>query len=279
MTPLSYVAVYCGMSWIAGFFLVPTIASECGLDARLRLKNAPAWRVRVACIAAVLLVSPLLPPVIGYCVFQGYREARFWKKFSRRHRELIFERIHPVNLPKTAHSYLANQMPELECLGFVDLGTYLLKPEPLVIYGRTFQSCEGTVVAVLMHMMEENSYTFTTVFENGHVLETSSIVPSPELEHVNQSHRYHAVFAGDLSLADGLERHVDAVAGIERDYTTLRLAFTPRQVQDVMHYENRSFGQWLYESGQLDAPPEPAVCPIGTVVAAHQLEDELVSVQ
>jgi hypothetical protein len=279
MSPLSYVALYCSITWIIGALVVRTFPDDCEQAATLsRWQPYAPWRALLGWVAAVLLVSPFLPLVIGYCLLQCYREARAWRKFSRTHRDHVFERMHPVNLPKSARDYITEQMRALESLGFADLGTYLLKPEPLVIHGRCFQSCEGTVVAVLMHMSEENNFSLTTVFENGHVLETSSIESSSELERVNQSGRFHAVFAGDIPFEEALDRHLETVAELEQRHETVRLAFTPTQFQEVMHYENRLFGEWLYETGRLDAPPPPTIRPNGTAETADYADHELASV-
>ena len=109
----------------------------------------------------IVLIAPVMVP---YCLTQGYladrRHDAFFTWLKRTHRDNVYEKIHPVKLPKSARQYFEEHTPELLDLGFCELGRYILKPEPAQSFGCCFQSPDGRTVGVLGHMFDASYYSF-----------------------------------------------------------------------------------------------------------------------
>jgi hypothetical protein len=227
---------------------------------------------------AVALVAPVLIP---WCFTSSFLEDRRREKFftwlKRTHRDNIYEKIHPVKLPKAARKYFEEHTPELLDLGFCELGRYILKPEPAHSFGCCFQSADGRTVGTLGYMFDSSYYSFNTLFANGLALETASVEETPELASVNESRTYRAIFSPNLSIAETFVLHEEAIAKLESEFNTRALAFEPEQFCDVLTYENRTYAQLMYETGKHDAPPPAAVLPTPIRGIDDSVADEAVS--
>jgi hypothetical protein len=267
MTTLLYVALaywaFCASAAVGMLYVSWSTESARWKGRLLRRLPSPRREITIAFGAVVLvLVSPVLLP---YCLVAGYvqcrRQAKAYLKLKRSHRDNVYERMHPVNLPKIARRYFEEHAPDLLDLGFHEIGRYQLKPQPIPSYGFCFQSLDGRAVGVLGNMFTQTYACFTTLFANGMVLETTTVEPSPRLERVNTSSSYRVAFSPGTTIAEAFLRHEDKVATIEAEFDTRTLAFEPDQFRDVLTYEGRVFSQFLYEQGERDAPPPPAILP------------------
>lgn len=226
---------------------------------------------------AVALVAPVLIP---WCLTSSFLDDRRREKFftwlKRTHRDNVYEKIHPVKLPKAARQCFEQHTPELLDLGFCELGRYILKPEPAQSFGCCFQSADGRTVGALGHMFDSSYYSFSTLFANGLVLETSSAEETPNLASVNESRSYRAIFSPNVSIAESFVRHEEGIAKLESEFSTRALAFEPEQFRDVLTYENRTHAQLMYETGKHDAPPPAPVLPTPIQAIDDGVADEAV---
>jgi len=274
---LNWGLVYCVICWLASLAIVAAgrrwwaeEGDECpSFDALLRQYGL---RARLAMTAAVLFLGPLLPLIALYCSIGMLREHMFWANLARTHREYVFERMHPANLPRPARRYVEEHKPALLDLGFTELGTYLLKPEPVTIHGSCLRSRHGETIGELLFILQETAFSFNTVFEDGMVLETSSVEPVDDLERLTETGKYYCHFVPGCSPAEGYRRHLELAAEIEGDTGCRPMAFHPEQLKEVLTYGNRRFGHVSFELGQMNEPP-PAACPAGTPISCEELLD------
>jgi hypothetical protein len=230
------------------------------------LAQLPSPRREFASILSGLLMfvsSPLMVPYLATCLVVNHRrEVAFWRSIKRTYREKCYEPIHPVNLPKVARQFFDDQAPALLELGFTEIGRFRLKPEPVPSFGHCFQSADGRTLGILGSMLEETYFSFSTLFESGLAFETVSIESTPKLERANDSKNYRVVFCPGISLAGALVHHELEIAALERELGTRALAYEPEQFCDILTYEDRVYHHWLYEQGELDAPPPLANLPV-----------------
>jgi hypothetical protein len=230
------------------------------------LAQLPSPRREFATALSGLLMfvaSPFLTPylLVGL-IIDHRREVAFWRSIKRNYREKTYEPIHPVNLPRVARKYFEEQAPALVELGFREIGRYRFKPEPVASYGNVFHSADGRSLGILGSMFDDTYFSFSTIFDNGLAFETASIESTPKLERANESKSYRVVFCPGTSVAGALVHHELEIAALERELGTSALVFACEQFRDVLTYEDRVFHHWLYEQGELDAPPPPAILPV-----------------
>jgi hypothetical protein len=226
--------------------------------------SSPRREFSVALSAILaLLAAPLLTPyLIVNLLLDHRRQASVWRSIMRSYHEKIYEKIHPVNLPQIARKYFDEQAPALLDLGFQEIGRYLLKPEPAPSYGHVFQSPDGRSLGVLGQMFDNTYFSFSTLFANGLALETASIEETPKLARVNESTTFRVVFYPAMSIAEAYVHHELEIAALESEMRTRALAYQPAQFRDILTYEDRVYHQWLFDQGEQDAPPPPAVLPM-----------------
>lgn len=239
------------------------------------IRRAPSPRREFALVGAfllMLLAAPVLTPfILIRCSAEFRREKALWRWVKRTYREKVFQKVHPVHLPTIARRYFEDHASDFLDLGFREIGRYVLKPEPARSYGYCFQSPDGRTLGVLGSSFDDTYFSFSTLFANGLALDTASIEESPRLARVNESKTFRAAFAPGMSVAEAYLCHEDEIERIETSFGTHALEFRPEQFRDILTYEDRVFGQWLYESGELDAPPPPAILP-------EQTSDDFVGV-
>jgi hypothetical protein len=262
---------YLAACWLGSARLVNKYrCPQCDSDtAYARFAAAHSMRIRVALTASVIVLGPLLPFILAYCWFKLHQNRRAWRTFRRTHREKLFRFVHPVNMPVAAREHIEHLDPEFERLGFSAEGTYLLKPEPFAIHSKLLLSPEGESISDVSLLSETTAYSFTSVFEDGHVLETACTESVSPTDRINSSGRFSANLIDREpthdSVAEVYQVHCEKVAELECRLGCCVLHFTSEQVKEVMTYANRVFGEVRFALGELDAPPEPAVCPNGSV--------------
>jgi hypothetical protein len=229
------------------------------------LAQLPSPRRELAMLLSglmMLVASPVITPYIGVSLILDHRrQMAFWRSIKRNYREKVYERIHPVNLPKIARGYFDQQAPALLALGFTEIGRYRFKPEPVPSFGHCFHSPDCRSLATLGQMFDDSYFSFSTLFANGLSFETVSIESTPQLARANTAKTYRVIFCPGMSIAQAFVQHQLEIAGLERTLGTRALAFAPEQFSDILTYEDRIYHQWLYEQGELDAPPPPAILP------------------
>jgi hypothetical protein len=212
--------------------------------------------------------------MLGYCGVKIWRECRAWRKFARTHRELTFQHKHVANMPRAAQDHIERHEPALQELGFTPEGTYLLKPHPLPIYGKCFISQEGESVVDVSLVGDDSAYSFTSILENGHVLESACANTITATDQINESGRFTADMVERNSHEDCVpklyQRHRESLSKLEQRFGCATLHFSADQVKAVLSYANLVFGEVRFAVGELDAPPRPPVCPEGRAKSVSQ---------
>jgi len=247
--------------------------SESGAAYRQALSKY-AVGIRVVLVIETIFLGPLLPLFLVYCCVNGWREHRAWRKFARTHREVTFDRRHVANMPRAAQDHIERHEPILQEFGFSPEGSYLLKPEPLPIYTKYFISQEGEAVVDVSLIGDSTSYSFTSILENGHVLQTACAEAIAPMDDFNESGRFTGHMVARNSDQDCVstlyQRHRETLSELEREFGCETLHFRMDQVQAVMRYVNLVFGEVKFALGKLNAPPPPSVCPDGRAKSVSQ---------
>jgi len=275
---------YLASCWVASIvvlnFNCDAEDSELDADSARAAQKSPL-AMRIGEGLAVFLIGPFLPLVAIYCLVAAWRERRAWRAFSRVHREVVCEPMHLVNMPAAAAEHIEWHETLLAELGFDPVGSFLLKPEPLPIYSKCFISADGETVADVSLIGNQAAHSFSSILENGHVLETACLDSASDTERINESGLFTANMVQRDSLTDGTRelyrRHRETLGELEQQFDCRTLHFDCGQVTSVMGYANEVFGEVKFTLGELDAPPLPAVCPTGvarraTVAADSTLE-------
>jgi hypothetical protein len=256
--------------WIGCFlFLIASMALCHEHDARWELLKAVArkklWLVVVCVSISLLFIAAIAPVATPYwlvqCHLQARRERAYWTSLLRTHREFIFDPIHPVNLPDQTRDYFDSGGEALRGLGFAPLGSYRMKEVPANYFGRCFLSGDGTVVCALIDIFGEQDYGFSTMFEDGRMLETSSSECTEGTQWLLANERYRAVYVTNEPIEAGWRKHQEAVAAAVDREGVRPLAVERDAVLDFIQYEGRLFSQILFERGELDEPPPEPEMP------------------
>lgn len=230
-----------------------------------RLCSLPSPRREIALAFGTVVLVLIAPLIVPRCLLGGYLECRreraFYTNLLRTHRDNVYEAIHPVNLPSIARRHFEALTPQMLALGFRELGTYILKPEPVRSFGSCFHSPDGRTVGALGQTCDSTYFSFTTLFANGMALETGSIEATPALARINDSKWFRVVFCPETSVSDAYDRHQQELAAIESSLDTTALALRPQQFREVLTYEGRLLSQVHYEMGEKDDPPPTPVLP------------------
>ncbi len=236
------------------------------------VKQAPLSLKAILALVCIVL-APFLPLFFIHCFLKCRKEIRQWKQFLRVHRPHLFEPKHSANMPLELQEFIELQAPEMEKLGMVNLGDFLLKPEPLVLQGRCFMTTHGESFGTILLIDDQLAISITSILENGRFIETCSTEFSEELtERFNSTDRFAAKSVPNGTLSEIYKRHRQIVAEYERNDDCGTLVFGHDQIQQVMHYENTVFGEVKFEWGELDAPPERnSIVPVGDVISIDQL--------
>jgi hypothetical protein len=239
---------------------------ECDEDPRWKVLAAlPSPRreftILAAAIICVFLAPVLFPVCVIRCVRDGLAERAEMKALLRSHRENVYKPLRLGQLPDIARLYFEESTPELLGLGFTEVGTFLLKPEPAKSYGRCFQSPDGLALGVLGQMLSSTYYSFSTLFSNGLVLETASVEASRDLLEINTSKSYRAVFSPNATLAETYARHLQEIDVLQNSIPAYALAFRPDQFDEILTYEGRVYSRELFAMGKKDAPLANPVLP------------------
>jgi hypothetical protein len=221
----------------------------------------------VSLMLVVVLLGPLLPPVFLRCCIAARREHKKWCELSRKHREMMFLRMHLLSMPQAAQDHIKRHQAVLRELGFESEGTYLLKPDPLPIYSEVFLSPEGESVAEVALIDDATSVSFTSVLENGHVLEWACSQVTMPTDKINASGRYTAHMVEQKSslvnVPDLYRDHRETLARLEERFGCRALCVGIDQVKAVENYGNQVFGEVLFALGELDDPPRSPPLPNG----------------
>ena len=265
---------YLILSWVVTAWILLFSKFECEVsDGHLEMfRQAPLYLKAILGVMCMFL-APLAPLLFVYHFVQCLKESRQWKKFARVHRPHLFEPKHIANMPPKVQEFIESQSPEMECLGFVNLGDYLLKPEPFVLQGRCFMTKRGESFGTILLIDDRLAISITSILENGRFIESCSIEFGAELtKRFSSTNRFAANSIPDGTIGEVYARHRQVVAEHERNDDCGTLVFEHDQIQQVMHYENTVFGEVQFEWGELDAPPERnSIIPAGEVISIKSL--------
>jgi hypothetical protein len=256
----SGISAYCAASWCVGYKCLRASADVelAALIGKLSLLR------KVLFLFVALLILPFVLPV---CAMVGWRDAmreqRVFRWLLRNHREFVFDRLEPCDLPEETLEYFQKHTPELVELGFQLLGDYLLKGEPTRFHGRCFVSKDGVTFATLCEIFGQTEFSMVSLFDDYGSVETTSATATDTLERVNQRDKMRAVFVPGATISEGYEHHRTALAEFEQDKGALALAFSPDQLRDVHTFQGRAYSRELFEIGERDDAPSVPELPRG----------------
>jgi hypothetical protein len=235
----------------------------------------------VSLLITTFICGPFMPYFVLRELWSTIRARRAWRKLQRTFREALVVPISSGHVPQAGQDYFDRRSPELASLGFQPTGTYLYKPKPLASYLRCFLSQAGETVADLALIGDNLAFSFTSILENGQVLETScsnGTLDADLAAAINRSGRY-TVQDSDAQfetadIATVFRKHLEKLCALEKAFACGTLHVSAEEVPVVKRYENAAFGEILYALKKFDNQPRTPDRPIGICKwVSHRADD------
>jgi len=173
-------------------------------------------------------------------------------------REYEFIPVQADSLAEATQRQFERHTPAMLELGFVQLGDFRMKPQPVEVHNRFFLSADGNVLGSVSALLDKGGVSFISVLTDGVCINTtSSRNPRPErtLEETDQLLLTYAGNHNPIELHCLHQAILDAVAA-GRDATTLQ--FSAAQIRPLMVYDQRLFNRWRHRHGDFTTqPPAP----------------------
>jgi hypothetical protein len=173
-------------------------------------------------------------------------------------REYEFIPVKADTLAETTRRQFERHTPTMQQLGFVPLGDFRMKPQPVEVHNRFFLSPDGDVLGSMSALLDKGGVTFISVLADGVCINTTSAKnPRPDrtLEETDQLLLTYASNDNALELYELHQAILDAVVQ-GRGAETLR--FASDQLRDLMVYDQRLFNRWRFRHGDFAAAPPAA---------------------
>jgi hypothetical protein len=248
--------VYCAVCWTAGYVmtrpLMPQVAD------RVAARGVPVVRFGFCAI----VIAPIIMPIVVWIVATGlighWRRLAVLRWALKTVREYEFVKVNSLYLAEPIRRLFERQTPAFFQLGFSLLGDFRMKPEPVEVHDRIFQSADGETLGTICAVVHSGGTSFISVLSDGTSVHTTS-VRNPRPERVLEPSDQLAIrYSPDTSIEDMYRHHRGAIE--ERSIATGShvLRFAPERFREVMIYDQRIFNRWRSRYRDLSGPsPSP----------------------
>jgi hypothetical protein len=180
------------------------------------------------------------------------------------YRDFVNRRLSNEELPRRTRAHFERQTPDVERLGYVLVGDYLLQEWPMRAIARFLLSRDGQAICAIQDWKTTfrtiRTYSFTTVFDNG-LLMDSARMRQPSDGGPEEADRliFNCVPRASVAVLEATHRAaVDEYAAAHRCHP---ITFSADQVLDVTTYGHRLVYHTLHRKGYCGKLPPRADFP------------------
>ncbi len=219
--------------------------------------------LRWTCHLALVVVSPLLGPCVTFSLVGCLVFARLLveRQTHLRYLDFVLVPLRPDQLPRNTYVQFDRWTPQFMALGCGLVGDFRLAYKPRPVFVRYFLPPDRRVKGEVLDWDEQFVPGFTTIFEDGRLLETGRY-PAHHSQSAEGSQLWFHCFP-DATIAELYAIHQRKIDIYESTYSAKALTVTPDRLLDFAQYGHRLV--W-WERNALPArygiPQPPAVRPL-----------------
>jgi len=219
-----------------------------------------------AIVLRVLIRNRLLDETTSWLILGGFVvvSAGYWLLTRDRYRDYVFEPMRADELPKDTHEAFTRHTPEFMQLGCGLVGDFRLAYSPRPTFVRYFLPPDRRVYGEVCDLDGNFCPSFTTVFEDGRLIETVSNAQAQSK--FDPASKLWGQAAGSVSVAALYQLHCRAIDTYETNMGLRALMPTAGKLGEFAQYghrlvwwERRTFRSGLEEpqSPQAELAPLP----------------------
>jgi hypothetical protein len=213
--------------------------------------------ILVACGLVAVLAVPYL---VGVCRVHAARSRRRaeLKQVLTTVREYEFVPVQVETLADATRRQFERYTPGMLELGFVPLGDFRMKPQPVEVHNRFFLSPDGKILSSISALLEKGGVSFISVLADGTCVHTSSS-KNPRPDRTIEAEDQILLTYADNPNAFELHRLHEAIFNeVAKGRDSAALSFSADQLRDLMVYDQRLFNRWRYRHGDFATEPPAA---------------------
>jgi hypothetical protein len=208
------------------------------------------------CLMGVLAVSHLVGACRGYVV-RRRRRAELRQVLSTV-REYEFVPVQVEKLAESIRRQFERHTPAIQQLGFVPVGEFRMKPQPVEVHNRFFLSPDGDILGSISALLDKGGVTFISVLADGICINTTSSKNPRADRTLEETDQILLTYAGNDNAFELYGLHQAILSAVVQGRDTEALRFSSDQLRDLMVYDQRLFNRWRYRHGDFATePPAP----------------------
>jgi hypothetical protein len=177
---------------------------------------------------------------------------------NRTVREYEFLPVDGATLDQPMRGHFERLTPALLALDFQPIGTFRMKPEPLVVHNRIFLSADGRTLSNICCVLRAGTISFMSVLDDGTCVHTvGSRNPHPERT-LEPADRLLLTYLPDTDPIDRHREHQEILRAGGARAGAEPMQFQPNQFKEVMVYDQCLFNRWRWRHGDLYRRPPVA---------------------
>jgi hypothetical protein len=201
-----------------------------------------------------------VPYLVGACRVYAARQRRRaeLRQVLKTVREYEFIPAQVETLADTTRRQFERHTPAMQQLGFVPLGDFRMKPQPVEVHNRFFLSPEREILGSISALLDKGGVTFISVLADGVCINTTSAKnPRPDRT-LEETDQLLLTYAGNDNALELYNLHQAILDAVVQGRGAEALRFASDQLRDLMVYDQRLFNQWRFRHGDFATQPPAA---------------------